>query len=220
MGLEEVVVREPQAPGKAEHEFVGYLLDLVHKLQAVVPESRKMSVTHPHATVAIVAFPAGEHVLAELKLVRLFHVWCPCGWPDLRILLPADILGVPRHSSLDIVWEGKEGLGSSEGLVDVSLSDAVINDREEADILRRITQLRGDLVHSILEIMQRDLDSSVKYIAEETIEQVGHSSRDPPFSGREQCMINHLELTHSGDLPINVLRRHVDVGPIFLSAMG
>lgn len=38
----------------------------------------------------------------------------------------------------------------------------MVNDREEADILRCISQLCGDVVYPILEVSQRDLDASVK----------------------------------------------------------
>ncbi|KUI63811.1 Subtilisin-like protease 2 [Cytospora mali] len=137
--LEEIIVREAEAPGEADHQLVGDALDAVHKVQAVVLEARQEGVVHPHILVAVVALAAREHVLAELELVGLLHVGRAGGGPELGIPLPADVLGVPGHCGLDVVREGEEGLGGGEGLVYLGLGDAMVDDGEEPDFLGGVT---------------------------------------------------------------------------------
>jgi hypothetical protein len=153
--LDEVVVGEPQSAREAEHQLLADGLHAVHEALARLLEPGQVLVAHPQALLAFRG--GGDHVLAELQLVRLLDVGRAGGGSDLGHLLVADVLRVPRHGGLDGVRQGEEGLGGAEDGVLLRLGDAMVDDGEEADVFGRVDELGCDLVCAGVKVGERNL---------------------------------------------------------------
>lgn len=91
MRVDEVVIREPQPPREAEHQFLRHGLYVVHELDAVAFELRQ----------DVLGDPRVGHVGSELQLVALFLIRGARAGSDLALFLPPDVLGRPGHGGFD-----------------------------------------------------------------------------------------------------------------------
>ena len=147
MRLVKIIRRQIQRVRKTPHDLQAHVLALAHELQRV-------ALKPPHR---LVSRPLPLHTASKLQLQRLFLIGRAGRGPDLRLLLPADVLladegveGLGGVGEREILRGKREHVGYGGG------GDAVVGDEEEARALCGPDELCCYFLLSNLEISEGD----------------------------------------------------------------